>query len=83
MRLWAGSNLPTSRIQLVRCAAGLSQSGENAALVYALQKALAQRAKSTFLLPNRAARIAFSLAFTIAESIRESGKATMELRAIS
>lgn len=72
MRRYEFANTP---VQFIRLEAGLLQSSEN---VYVRQKALTRRAKSTIPTPDWAATITFSLAFTIAESIREAGKPAME-----
>ena len=72
MRRFEFANTP---VQLIRLEAGLPRSSEN---VYALQKALTRRAKSTIPAPDWAATIAFSLASTIAQSIRAAGKPAME-----
>lgn len=65
-------------VQLIPLEAGLSQISENDNLVYVRQKALTPRAKSTIPAPDWAATIAFSLATTIAQSIRRAGKSAME-----
>jgi hypothetical protein len=72
LRRYEFTNTP---VQFIRLEAGLAQSREN---VYIRQKALTRRAKSTIQAPDWAATIAFSLASTIAESIRKAGKPAME-----